>query len=78
MKIVKKIFYTIFGLLMATTLALIGVILYAEFTGHRFSTDNHAAGGSSPDADSRLAYDENGNLAELPGSADVPDRKSVV
>ena len=39
--------------------------------------DNHAAGGSSPDADSRLAYDENGNLAELPGSADVPSEQAA-
>ena len=69
MKIVKKIFYTIFGLLMATTLALIGVILYAEFTGNRFSMDKHTALGNSSDEESRLAYDENGNLAELPGSA---------
>lgn len=68
MKILKKIFYTIFGLLMATTLALIGVILYAEYTGHRFSAGNHAADRASSDVESRLAYDENGNLAELPGS----------
>ena len=69
MKILKRIFYTIFGLLMATTLALIGVILYAEYTGHRFSAGNHAADVASSDGESRLAYDENGNLAELPGSA---------
>lgn len=71
MKILKKIFYTIFGLLLATTLALIGVILYAEYTGHRFSTDGHAISKASSDGESRLAYDENGNLAELPGSADA-------
>ncbi len=77
MKIVKKIFYTIFGLLMATTLALIGVILYAEFTGHRFSMDKHTSLGDSSDEESRLAYDENGNLAELPGSADVPSEQAA-
>lgn len=76
MKILKRIFYTIFGLLMATTLALIGVILYAEYTGHRFSTDNHAEGKAS-DGVSRLAYDENGNLAELPGSASVPSEQAT-
>ena len=77
MKIVKKIFYTIFVLLMATTLALIGVILYAEFTGHRFSMDKHTSLGDSSDEESRLAYDENGNLAELPGSADVPSEQAA-
>lgn len=77
MKILKRIFYTIFGLLLATTLALIGVILYAEFTGHRFSMDNHAAGKNSQDTESRLAYDENGNLAELPGSGDVSSEQAA-
>ena len=50
---------------MATTLALIGVILYAEFTGHRFSMDKHTSLGDSSDEESRLAYDENGNLADF-------------
>ncbi len=70
MKILKRIFYIILGLLLAGAISMVGVILYAEYSGRRFHLGKEAeiADSGLPDEGSRLAYDENGNLAELPGS----------
>lgn len=69
MKKAKKIIYTLLGLLLASVIGLVGVILYAEYSGRRFLPEE--TGGVSevafPDDESRLVYDENGNIAELPG-----------
>lgn len=67
MKIFKRIVYSLLGLLIAGTVALVGVILYAEYSGKRFSPDSGMAKADELDEESRLAYDENGNLIELPG-----------
>ena len=68
MKTFKKIFYTIFGLFIATIVGLVGVILYAEYSGQHFSAKSlKSAEDLLPEDDSRLAYDENGNIAEFPG-----------
>ncbi len=67
MKTFKKIFYTIFGLFIATIVGLVGVILYAEYSGQHFSAKSlKSAEDLLPEDDSRLAYDENGNIAEFP------------
>lgn len=71
MKIVKRIFYIIFGFLLASAISLVGVILYAEYSGRQLwaKSGQETADDSFPAEESRLAYDENGNLAELPGSS---------
>ncbi len=68
MRILKRIIYTLLGLLIAGTVALVGVILYAEYSGNRFTPDSIPALAKleSTEDESRLAYDENGNLLELP------------
>ncbi len=69
MRILKRIIYTILGLLLAGVVALVGVILYAEYSGSRFTKETIAALADPDfsDGESRLVYDENGNIAELPG-----------
>lgn len=68
MRILKRIIYTLLGLLIAGTVALVGIILYAEYSGNRFTPDSIPALAKleSTEDESRLAYDENGNLLELP------------
>lgn len=68
MKIFKRIVYTLLGLLIAGTVALVGIILYAEYSGKRFTPDSAQtlAQLDSPEDESRLVYDENDNLIELP------------
>lgn len=67
MKTFKKIFYIIFGLFIATIVGLVGVILYAEYSGKHFSSKSlKSADDLLYEDDSRLAYDENGNIAEFP------------
>lgn len=68
MKILKRIIYTLLGLLIAGTVVLIGVILYAEYSGNRFHPDSVPALAQLElsNEESRLAYDENGNLLETP------------
>ncbi len=70
MKLLKRIFYILLGLLLVSAISMVGVILYAEYSGRRFHLEKDAqmADAGLPDEESRLAYDENGNLAELPGS----------
>lgn len=70
MKIIKRIIYTILGLLLTCAVALVGVILYAEYSGSRFSKETITAliEPDFSDGESRLVYDENGNIAELPDS----------
>ena len=68
MRIFKRIVYTLLGLLIAGTVALVGIILYAEYSGKRFTPDSVQALAQldSPEEESRLVYDENDNLIELP------------
>lgn len=68
MKILKRIVYTLLGLLIAGTVALVGIILYAEYSGKRFTPDSVQALAQldAPEDESRLVYDENNNLIELP------------
>lgn len=68
MKILKRIIYTLLGLLIAGTIVLVGVILYAEYSGNRFHPDSVPALAQLElsNEESRLAYDENGNLSETP------------
>lgn len=75
MKILKWIIYTILGLLIAGTVALVGIILYAEYSGRRFDPkeDETIAEVDFSDGDSRLVYDENGNLAEMPAGTSEED-----
>lgn len=74
MKIFKRIIYTLLSLLLLAAVGMVGVILYAEYSGRRFHPEAQAAmaDGDFSDGESRLVYDENGNLAELPGSIPVP------
>ena len=37
MKILKRIIYTLLGLILTGAVAMVGVILYAEYSGDRFS-----------------------------------------
>lgn len=68
MKIVKRIIFTILGLLLISSVSLVGVILYAEYSGQHFWEDSENETADA-DGESRLAYDENGNIAELPGAS---------
>ena len=67
MKIVKRIFYIIFGFLLASAISLVGVILYAEYSGRQLwaKSGQETADDSFPAEESRLAYDENGNQKAL-------------
>lgn len=68
MKTLKRIIYSLLGLLLTSVVVLAGFILYAEYSGRSFSPipdDLWAKSGGSAN-DSRLTYDEHGNLAELP------------
>lgn len=71
MKLLKRIIYTLLGVLLAGAVGLVGIILYAEYTGRRFDPADTAvmAAVDLSDGESRLVYDENGNLAELPEGA---------
>ncbi len=75
MKTFKKIFYTIFGLFIATIVGLVGVILYAEYSGKHFSSRSLKADDLLSEDGSRLVYDENGNIAEFPDGTpgEVPE-----
>lgn len=68
MKVIRRIFYTIFGILLVCTISLIGVMLYAEYTGQRFQPGPSEEITGGTDEESRLAYDDIGNIIELPGS----------
>lgn len=70
MKIFKRIIYTLLGIILAGTAVLVGVILYAEYSGNHFTKDSIPALAQTgfSEEESRLAYDENGNLLELPQS----------
>ncbi len=78
MKILKRIIYTLLGLLLAGTATLVGIILYAEYTGKHFTPDSMPALAQSfSDDESRLAYDENGNIMELPQTQPAADTGAV-
>lgn len=69
MKIIKRFFYIIFGILLIGTISLIGIMLYAEYTGHRFHPGSLEEITGEAEEDSRLAYDDEGNIIELPGNS---------
>lgn len=71
MKMMKRIIYTLLGLLLTGVVVLVGIILFAEYSGKRFhpDSDEKVSELSFTDEDSRLVYDENGNIAELPAGA---------
>lgn len=71
MKILKRIIYTLLGLILTGAVAMVGVILYAEYSGDRFSPESveTLADADFSDGESRLVLDENGNIAELPGDS---------
>lgn len=73
MKILKRIIYSLLGLLLTGVVVLVGVILFAEYSGQRFSPTSLEAASQTAlsDGESRLVYDENGNLAELPAGVPV-------
>lgn len=79
MKILKRIIYTLLGLLLLSAVALIGVILYAEYSGKRFDPSDITvmADAQLTDSESRLVYDENGNIAELPNGSAVDGADSA-
>lgn len=79
MKILKRMIYTLLGLLLLSAVALIGVILYAEYSGKRFDPSDITvmADTQLTDSKSRLVYDENGNLAELPNGSAVDGADSA-
>lgn len=68
MKIVKKIIYGLLGLILTGAVVMVGVILYAEYAGNRFQNKPDASQTALSDGESRLVYDEYGNIAELPGT----------
>lgn len=74
MKTLKRIIFALLGLLIAGTVALVGIILYAEYSGNRFTPDSVPAQAEADlyEEESRLAYDDNGNLIELP-TAQAPE-----
>lgn len=64
MKIFKRIVYSLLGLILTLTLAMVGIILYSEYTGKRFfingsAGDQYAAAIS--EEESRLVSEENGS-----------------
>lgn len=79
MKILKRIIYTLLGLVLLSVVAMVGVILYAEYSGSRFTTESIEALAKLDfsDGESRLVYDENGNIAELPGDISALDTTSA-
>ncbi len=74
MKTFKRIIFALLGLLIAGTVALVGIILYAEYSGNRFAPNSVPAQAEADlfEEESRLAYDDNGNLIELP-KAQAPE-----
>ncbi|TCL60103.1 hypothetical protein EDD76_103296 [Kineothrix alysoides] len=69
MKIVKKIIYALLALVLTGAVVLVGIILFAEYSGRRFTPGStHVAEGIEDDK-SRLVYDENGNVVELPSES---------
>lgn len=82
MKILKRIIYTILGLVLTGAVGLVCMILYAEYSGQRFNKESISAlAVFDSSEDSRLQYDENGNIAELPNqnsnsSADTSSEES--
>ncbi|NLL77727.1 MAG: hypothetical protein GX235_10870 [Clostridiales bacterium] len=71
MKTVKRIIYTLIGLVLACTILLVCIILFAEYSGKRFTSDSLQVADGIEDDESRLVYDENGNVVEFPdGTSD--------
>lgn len=75
MKIIKRIIYTLLGLILTGAVALVGIILFAEYSGRHFTADSvwKAEDGEYSEEDSRLVFDENGNIAEFPDSTAESD-----
>lgn len=69
MKIIKRFFYIIFGILLIGTISLTGIMLYAEYSGRRFHPGSLEEITGNKEEDSRLAYDSEGNIIELPGNS---------
>lgn len=69
MKIIKRFFYLIFGILLIGAISLTGIMLYAEYSGRRFHPGSLEEITGEKEEDSRLAYDEEGNIIELPGNS---------
>ncbi|MBR6770168.1 MAG: hypothetical protein IKM28_02820 [Lachnospiraceae bacterium] len=68
MKTLKRIIYSLLGLLLFCTVVLVGFILYAEYSGQVFPSlpQNLLAGSEASQDASRLVYDKQGNPIELP------------
>ncbi|WP_342756332.1 hypothetical protein [Kineothrix sedimenti] len=66
MKIVKRIIYALLGLVLTGAVVLVGIILFAEYSGRRFTPGSIQTAEGIEDDKSRLVYDENGNVVELP------------
>lgn len=73
MKTLKRIINLLLGVILVGAVGMVGVILYAEYSGSRFTPDSAEtlAELDFSDGESRLVYDENGNIAELPGEVTV-------
>lgn len=69
MKIIKRFFYIIFGILLIGAISLTGIMLYAEYSGRRFHPGSLEEITGGAEEDSRLAYDDAGNIIELPGNS---------
>lgn len=65
MKLVKRIIYSLLGLLMVLTVGMVGLILYAEYSGKPFSFKSTSALEQTAYAEdeSRLVAEENGEPA---------------
>lgn len=64
----KKIVYSLLGILLTLVVVLVGFILYVEFSGNKLSplsVESLVQGGNSREK-SRLTYDEDGNFIEFP------------
>jgi hypothetical protein len=73
MKIVKRIIYALLGLVLTGAVVLVGIILFAEYSGRRFTPGSTQVAEGIEDDKSRLIYDEDGNVVELPSeSSDSP------
>ena len=70
MKILKRIIYSLLGVLLAGVISLVGLILYAEYSGRHLSLDPEILAKTGlTDEPSRLVYDENDNPADFPVDA---------
>lgn len=64
----KRIVYSLLGILLTFVVVLVGFILYSEFSGNKLSplSVESLVQGRNGREQSRLAYDEDGNFIEFP------------